>query len=720
VDKPGDLRAALAAELTAPELNSDRITELAAALVDSDPTRARFSVDAGLLARLGRELVVRHETALSELVKNAYDADAQRVVVRIAGSSHGNYIEVADDGSGMTHDALLQGFMRLATNDKVEHPLSPKFKRRRAGRKGIGRFAAERLGKKLILTTGTEEAASALRMEIDWDCFVPGRELAAISIPIRSITKPRPQGTILRMERLRDTWPPTAIQRAFEHVAELIDLGDQTKSGLAKGSQFAVSFVSDRQDYPVIDIRSQIASHAYATIEAEIDKDGRATWGLSCPTLNIDFKERPLRVGENETNQLKFVRDVRMLAQYYILQSNYFPPTVLRTVQNYLAANGGVRVYRNGFRVPPYGQQGDDWLGLDLLSSRRTRTLAPVRNGSFLGSVSLDDDAGIFEETSSREGLIGSPAFDELVASISATIIAGVREIDAERKRRDLKPERSPKSVEEGTDRAPSTVVAHELTKALHEVRSEIGREANVSPAIRAALQRATASAQEVVRRATQSDALLKEIDLLRVLASMGLAIGQFTHEFSTLSGAMRASLAILLESGRSEVERSEAASAIRALLDQARDFTGLFKSMTEENALRERQPLDLYEVATSFHSAMRTILQRNGVVMDIEEEGVELLSPPMHRSELFAILLNFTTNSIKAIKRANRKGRILVRLGEGSRGAAKIEFADNGDGIAQEVEVTLFDPFVTTTAAKSAFVTDEEMSIGSGLGLAI
>jgi hypothetical protein len=41
-------------------------------------------------------------------------------VVRIAGSSHGNYIEVADDGSGMTHDALLQGFMRLATNDKVE------------------------------------------------------------------------------------------------------------------------------------------------------------------------------------------------------------------------------------------------------------------------------------------------------------------------------------------------------------------------------------------------------------------------------------------------------------------------------------------------------------------------------------------------------------------------------------------------------------------------
>ena len=614
MDTRVDLRTALAAELAAPELNSDRFAELAAALVDSDPTRARFSVDAGMLARLGRELVVRHETALSELVKNAYDADARRVVVRIMGPSHGNYIEVADDGSGMTHEALLHGFMRLATNDKVEHPLSPKFKRRRAGRKGIGRFAAERLGKKLILITATEAAESALRMEIEWDQFVPGRELAAISIPVKPVPKPRRPGTILRIERLRDTWPSTTIQRTFEHIAELIDLGDQTKSGAAKSSDFTVSFVSDKKDLEIIDARSQVASHAYAKIEAEIDDVGRVTWGLKCPSLSIDFKDRSLRVGENETNQLKIARRVRMLAQYYILQSNYFPPTVLRTVQKYLAANGGVRVYRNGFRVPPYGQQGDDWLGLDLLSSRRIRPLAPVRNRKFLGSVSLDDDAGIFVETSSREGLIGGTAFDELVASISAAIVAAVREIDAERNRRDLKPDRFPKPVEESADQAPSTVVAQELTKALIDVQSEIAREANISPAISAALQRATASAQEVVRRATKSDALLKEIDLLRVLASMGLAIGQFTHEFSTLSGAIRASLAILLESGRSEAERLEAASAIRALLDQARDFTGLFKSMTEDNALRERQPLDLYEVATSFRSAMRTILQRRAI----------------------------------------------------------------------------------------------------------
>jgi signal transduction histidine kinase len=719
VDKLVDLRVALATELAAPELNSDRIAELAAALIESDPTRARFSVDAGMLARLGRELVARHETALSELVKNAYDADARRVAVRIASPSKGNYIEVADDGSGMAHEAFLQGFMRLATNDKIESPLSPKFKRRRAGRKGIGRFAAERLGRKLILTTATETSESALRMEINWDDFVPGRELSAVSIPISSVPKLRPHGTTLRVERLRDTWPRTAIERTFEHVAELLDIGDQTKSGPTTGAEFNVTFSGDGQEHNIVDFRSQVAGHAYATIEAEIDKVRDVTWGLLCPALKIDIENRPLRVGDNETNKLESARQARMKVQYYILEAGYFPPTVFRTVQNYLAANGGVRVYRNGFRLSPYGQRGDDWLSLDLLSSQRSRTLAPVRNRNFLGSVSLDDDSGLFEETSSREGLIGSTAFDELVTTMHSAIVTAVREIEAAR-RQALKRERPRRTVHQEPDRAPTAAVAREFTEAVRTIRTELGRGARVSPAMNAALQRVTASAEEVARRATESDALLKEIDLLRVLASMGLAIGQFTHEFSTLSGAMRASLTVLLEAGRSEKERSEAASAIRGLLNQARDFTGLFKSMTEDNSLRERKPLDVYEVATSFRAAMRTVLDRNGVEMEIRDDGAEVLSPPMHRSELFAVLLNFTTNSIKAIKRAGRNGRILLRLASVSQGGAKIEFADNGDGIASEVADTLFDPFVTTTAAKGAFGTDDEMAVGSGLGLAI
>lgn len=621
----------------------------------------------------------------------------------------------------MTPEELVRGFMRLATDDKIAHPVSEKFKRRRAGRKGIGRFAAERLGKKLTLTTATVDASSALRVEIDWERFAPGKELGAISAPITMVPKERLHGTTLRIERLRDNWPPATIERTFQHIAELIDLGDQTKSKAASGAEFAVSFTGDSSDHKIFDIRSQVAEQAYATIRATIDESGHATWGLNCPALKIQIKTRDLRFGDGERAQAAFARSTDMVAKYYLLESRYFPPAVFRTVQNYLATHGGIRVYRNGFRVLPYGQEGDDWLGLDLTSSRRTRTLAPVRNRNFLGSVSIDDESGLFEETSSREGLIGSEAFNELVDAMHAAIIAGVREIDAERERLDLKRERPAKPpVDQPGERPPSIVIAQTLTEALQTVREEIESGTSISPVASAALQRATASAEEVSRRARESDALLKEIDLLRVLASMGLAIGQFTHEFSSLSGAMRASLAVLLESGRTEAERLDAASAIRTLLDQARAFTGLYKSMTEENTLRERQPQDLYAIATSFRSAMNTVFQRNGVTMEIEEGDGTIISPPMHRSELFAVFLNFSTNSIKAIKRASRAGRILLRLATRPDGGALIEFADNGDGIAAEVENTLFDPFVTTTAAKRAFELDDEAAIGSGLGLAI
>lgn len=719
-----NLRAALLAELQAPELDSDRLSALAAALAGSDASRVRFSVDAGMLARLGRELMARHETALSELIKNAYDADARTVVVRIAGKTHGDYIEISDDGTGMSQDALVNGFMRLATNDKVEHPVSTKFKRRRAGQKGVGRFAAERLGKSLVLTTATRDADHALQMEIDWERFAPGLDLASVSIPINVIKKARPEGTTLRIERLRDTWPEAAIERTFEHVAELIDLGDQTKPGAASGASFVVRFSANGKDHKVFDIRTQVANQAYATIECTVDESGLATWGLRCPNLNIDFAGRPLRLGEGESNQLEYARHAKMAASYYLLERRYFPPTVFKTVQNYLARNGGLRLYRNGFRVIPYGEEGDDWLGLDLLSSQRSRTLAPVRNRNFLGTVSLVDDVGLFEETSSREGLIDSLAFQELVDTMHSAIVSGVREIDAVRTQLDLKrtrPSRAPDPVKESDqERVPSSKIARELTTAVREVQTEIQSHPQLSQSVATALQRVVTSAEEVSKRASESDALLKEIDLLRVLASMGLAIGQFTHEFSTLSGAMRASLAIMLETDRSQTERIEAAAAVRALLDQARDFTGLFKSMTEENALRDRLSIDLYEVATSFRSAVRTILQRNGVTMEVEDDGDEIQSPPMHRSELFAILLNFTTNSIKAIKRAGRSGRILVRLGARPDGGARIEFSDNGDGIADEVRANLFEPFVTTTAARGAFAQDDDTAVGSGLGLAI
>jgi hypothetical protein len=260
-----DLLRALKAELAGETPDVERVGELSDQLMRANPDVARFSVDAGMIARLGRELVQRHDTALSELVKNGYDADAKSVAVHIARQGYGEFIEIRDDGSGMSREELALGFLRLATTRKVNEPLSPRFKRRRAGKKGVGRFAAERLGHRLILTTATVASELALQMDINWDHFLSGKDLYRVSVPISQVPKTFPEGTLLRIEKLRDNWPTAAVERTFRQIVHLIDPGDQTgKSGT--GSDFSVSFHIDGRSTSIVDLRTEVASYAFATI----------------------------------------------------------------------------------------------------------------------------------------------------------------------------------------------------------------------------------------------------------------------------------------------------------------------------------------------------------------------------------------------------------------------------------------------------------------------
>ena len=128
-----------------------------------------FTVDAGLIQRLGYELVGRAETAFSEIIKNAYDADATVVDVNFIDSNvKGGTLIVSDNGVGMTEDQLINGFMRISSADKIYNPISERFKRTKAGRKGIGRFATQRLGAKLTIVTQTLEAARATKIAVSY------------------------------------------------------------------------------------------------------------------------------------------------------------------------------------------------------------------------------------------------------------------------------------------------------------------------------------------------------------------------------------------------------------------------------------------------------------------------------------------------------------------------------------------------------------------------
>jgi len=149
-----------------------RVLDLATELSKMDSENASFSVNATIIRRLGRELVANQETALAELIKNAFDADAETVKVIFSGTEKaGGRLWIQDDGSGMTPDQVRDGFLRIASDAKLKEPVSPKFHRKRAGQKGIGRFAVERLGQRLTLITATIDDNQATELNVEWDAF---------------------------------------------------------------------------------------------------------------------------------------------------------------------------------------------------------------------------------------------------------------------------------------------------------------------------------------------------------------------------------------------------------------------------------------------------------------------------------------------------------------------------------------------------------------------
>ena len=135
--------------------NFDDIISLSTELAKQDPTNQRFYIDAKTLIHLGRDSIKDHSTALLELVKNSYDADATKVDIEIFSETK-DMIRVADNGFGMTENELKNSWLRIGYSGKRTSTKS-KLGRRKTGEKGIGRISTDRLGSQLELRTKSKD-----------------------------------------------------------------------------------------------------------------------------------------------------------------------------------------------------------------------------------------------------------------------------------------------------------------------------------------------------------------------------------------------------------------------------------------------------------------------------------------------------------------------------------------------------------------------------------
>lgn len=678
-----------------------------------------FSADAGLIARLGRELVGKQETALTELIKNSYDADATNVDVTISGEGRKAVLEIVDDGSGMTEVELTRGFLRLASSLKVSEPRSPKFKRHRAGRKGIGRFATERLGRSLKLTTRSASEKLGLRLTVDWDEFRPGLELQDIEVSVEREAG-LPVGTSVRVERLRDTWKDDQLKRCLQNITSLLQPFPVAKvqghPNVDPG--FAVRFLRGTEkveDSTIADLQTEILAHAHAVIEARVDSEGCAEWRITRNRFGEDRKWARIHHEKSSAKRPQayaHLRNVSMRAYYFILQGDLLPGIVFSRVRGLLSDLGGIRLYRNGFRVVPYGDPDNDWLGLDSTYARRAETLAPVANRNFFGVVEVADPKGAqFEERTSREGLIENASVDELQSVLSSVLITAANTIASDRNRVGAASSRKSKR-EDG-----ATTTVRKRVEDLIEVVSE-----PYSNKTKAELTQELREIREELKNVEADEAAyVQELEMLRFLASIGMATAEFSHEIKMTFQTFGLDMERLVEfaSQQADTELHRLAKRVAGAREKIEAFTGYFNDTMASRNLRHRRPVSLKKAVIEFSDGIKPIIGAQGISIKTSTPHLDpLFTTPLHEAELSSVLLNLLSNAVKATKRASGERNLLIEAFRDQRHRPLIRFSDNGDGIREDLRARIFDPFVTIENASSSRSSTQQQAVGTGLGL--
>ena len=675
----------------------------------------RFKVDAGLIDRLGRELVGRAETAVSELIKNSYDADATKVEVYFKNTNDvGGSISIIDDGLGMNYSKLVNGFMTISSTDKLHNPKSERFKRGKAGKKGIGRFATQRLGTKLTIFTQSKNEDYGLKVYINWDDYKIDNDLTLIENKIEKIEKLNVNGTQILIENLRESWTTKEIERVFRYVSDLLQpdyLSDRSSSiGLAtsKDASFKVSFyqiIGDKISI-IADPQKMLFDKSLAVIEGFVDSGNEAFFGVSSESLELNDYAIPI-FNKSLFPKYELIKNVHFKAYYFIYNRSEYYNNIskleLKNIQTISNESSGIRLYRNGFRVLPYGERTDDWLGLDIrYSGEEGSTNIPFANRNLFGFVEVIDSEGtLFEETASREGLIENKALLELKDFIFKALSAArgrvAEKITLLRKKRKQK-------IEE--ERSKFFNQPDEAFKVLEEF---INNEQNKTE---------TEAKQAFLSIRNDYKNLIEELGMLRVLAGLGLTIAEFTHEVIQYTPAING----FVESLQNEVKTENGIESLEKLKRVFRNFTSYtsyFHTTVSQNVSRELRPILIIDVVNLFLNTIQEDIKKQGFLVEHDIYDYDTYTTPMHFSEWGSILFNLYTNSKKAIRRANSSGKIKIISGVENK-FVYLEFSDNGDGVNENDKDRIFNAFFTTSTPASLGALEEEKLTGTGLGLKI
>lgn len=402
-----------------------------------------FRVSSGLKDLIGNELITDNNIAVFELVKNSFDAGAKSVTLKFENIyEDSSKITIIDDGKGMDYDDLKNKWLFVAysakrdgTEDLTEaedYRNRIKLRRFYAGAKGVGRFSCDRLGKKLNLTTiKNRRGARIENLTVDWTAFEEDqtREFIEISVKHRllhSTTYPIKHGTVLEISELRNKaeWNREAFVILKDKLSKLIrpqigkierDHSFKIILDVPEEVKFDQEYILQckrQQKHPEYRriVNGEIRNFIFESLDlrttkilSEIDPEGDTitTSLVDRETKVFTLKEKnPYASLHNISSELYFLN--RAAKRTFTLRMGIEPV-------NY----GNVFVYKNGFRIHPYGDPRNDMLGIDTRALQSYSRYLGTRN--LIGQIDIIDNRFLKESTSRDGGLIRNSAYHELL-----------------------------------------------------------------------------------------------------------------------------------------------------------------------------------------------------------------------------------------------------------------------------------------------------------------
>ena len=787
-----------------------------------------FDISAAVIRQLGEELVTDEVTAIMELVKNSYDADADWVMVEVNTEenisdssvyykdSEPGYIAVSDNGFGMSETDIRDKWMKISLSFKkkfkIDGQTTPKG-RTPLGEKGVGRLSTQKLGNRLEMFTGKKGKSSGHHVAFDWSEFTDDVSLTAVPLHLAETKKASDQeGTKLIINHLRDAqkWEGSAWDKFRGQISQMVfpfkekrlfdvylklngkteDL-DELSERVRKNSVSSYSF-NVTEDKLILKGEVKFRKLAGATggdaaqfYEGHINADGGKSFfnflsdakenkkhhltGLNYvgkngtlfnftfeKSLNTDISNLSWVVDDEQPEKLELahpgpfngeIDDFFFIDSDAINQAFDSLSEFKRIVQNQV----GIRVFRDGFGIKPYGIDGQDWLKLSQ-GSTSGGSIYGLRPGNVIGYVSIKarENRNLREKTD-REGFMDSP-YSQNFNRFMAEIVRSINDV-LESTRRSYNDYRAKLAKESGnitsmtqsfsrlksaSEKAKkSTQKTQSTRKQLDSLKRQTSIKAsqkNVRQQEKALLEEvmqmlelASQSLREVESLLSEARTLDKHVEYLQPqveslqeqlsdfseLAALGLTAEALTHQLANILDRLEMETDRVSKHVRGQLTLNNM-QAIKLFVEHVRAASKSFKKQLSHLApsLRYvRESRDVIPISELVEETKEFYLDRFGkkIKFSIKHKGTDF-ELNMNKGKIVQILDNIIINAeywLKEKKKHKTKflPEITLEISE-----PFIRIYDNGNGVDPSVENRIFQPFVTT----------KPRQVGRGLGLFI